>query len=47
MFQKLDLFQSSVKIKVAPTLLGPIETASLNHCPDVTEGDLEATGLIS
>jgi hypothetical protein len=30
-FRKLDLFPSSGKIKVAPTLLGPLERASLNH----------------
>jgi hypothetical protein len=30
-FQKLDLFLSSGKIMVAPTLLGPLERAILNH----------------
>jgi hypothetical protein len=31
MFQKLDLFPSSGKMTGAPTLLGPLERASLNH----------------
>jgi hypothetical protein len=31
MFRKLDLFPSSGKMKVAPTLLGPFERASLSH----------------
>jgi hypothetical protein len=30
-FQKLDLFPSSGKMKVALTLLGPLERGSLNH----------------
>jgi hypothetical protein len=37
MFRKLDLFLSSGKIMGAPTLLGPLETASLNHWTDPTE----------
>jgi hypothetical protein len=37
MFWKLDLFLSSGKIMGAPTLLGPLETASLNHWTDPTE----------
>jgi hypothetical protein len=31
-FRKLDLFPSSGKIMAAPTLLGPLEITSLNHC---------------
>jgi hypothetical protein len=30
-FRKINLFPISVKIKVAPTLLGPLETDSLYH----------------
>jgi hypothetical protein len=30
-FRKLNLFPSSGKMKVAPTLLGPLERASLSH----------------
>jgi hypothetical protein len=30
-FQKVDLFTSSCKIMAAPTLLGPLQRASLDH----------------
>jgi hypothetical protein len=33
-----DLFPSSGKIKVVPTLLGPLERASLNHWTTGTIG---------
>jgi len=33
--RKVDHFPSSGKIMVGPTLLGPLERASLNHCPAI------------
>jgi hypothetical protein len=31
MFRKLDLFLSSGEVREIPTLLGPLESANLNH----------------
>jgi len=37
-FWKLDLFPSSGKKMGAPTLLGPLERASLNHLLSLSKG---------